>query len=142
MQKNREQTKHQCPGLNWVANAATSLFANRFLCRHEHDPFIEMITEEIVNYFENDVVSYFFKKKCYRTYSLLPNKRSGGFSSEKRRVWDFVERERLPRERGDPKPRSVADFTWNNTSSSPSSRLIHPSSHPQRFVAIFGASDV
>ena len=58
------------------------------------------------------------------------------FSYDWRRVWDFAEPERLPCERHDPKPRDVVDFTCNDTSSSPSSRLIHPSSHPLKSVNI------
>ena len=44
-------------------------------------------------------------------YSVLPVKRAGGKEPVRRRVWHFMERERRPRTRRDPKPRSVVDFT-------------------------------
>ena len=62
-------------------------------------------------------------------------KRAGGKKSDRRRVWHFMERECRPRKRRDPEPRSVVDFTNNNTSPSPSSRLIHPSIHHQHTSA-------
>ena len=50
----------------------------------------------------------------FPTYSLLPVKRAGGKKSDRRRVWHFMERRRLPRKRRDPKQRSVVDFTYNH----------------------------
>ena len=47
-------------------------------------------------------------------YFLLPNKRAGGKKSDRRRVWHFMDRERRPRKRRDPKGRSVWDFTYNH----------------------------
>ena len=44
-------------------------------------------------------------------YSLLPVDRPGGTKSVRRRLWHFMERRRLPRERGDPEGRPVWDFT-------------------------------
>ena len=65
-------------------------------------------------------------KNDQKPYFLLPIKRASGKKSNRRRVWHFIERERRPRKRHE-----------QQHIVSPSSRLIHPSSHhPQRSVAI------
>ena len=43
--------------------------------------------------------------------TLLPSScRAGGQKSDRRRVWPFMERRRLPRKRRDPKPRTRCGF--------------------------------
>ena len=65
----------------------------------------------------------------HKCHTLFPVKRAGGKKSDRRRVWHFMERERLPRKRRGPEPRSVVDFTNKNNTSS-SIVASHPSVHP------------
>ena len=68
---------------------------------HDLDAFMQSL---------QTIHSWFISRSRECAYSLLPDKRRGVKKSDRRRVWDCVERRGLPRKRRDPEGRSVWAF--------------------------------